>query len=67
MEIQTNIELGVIGGSGLYQFDGLEQIQQLELITPFGSPSSPVTVGSIGDISVGFIARHQAIDIQLAG
>ena len=44
MEIQTNIELGVIGGSGLYQFDGLEQIQQLELTTPFGNPSSPVTV-----------------------
>jgi len=58
MKIQTNIDLGVIGGSGVYQFDELEEVRQVELATPFGIPSSPVTVGMIGDISVGFIARH---------
>lgn len=58
MDNQTNIVLGVIGGSGLYQFKELEQVQQLELTTPFGNPSSPITIGIIGNISIGFIARH---------
>lgn len=58
MEQQHEIELGVIGGSGLYQFKELEQVQQIFLNTPFGEPSSAITIGKIGAVSVGFIARH---------
>jgi len=58
MENQQNIELGVIGGSGLYQFKELENIHEVNFDTPFGKPSSPITIGTIGDISIGFISRH---------
>ena len=52
------IKLGVIGGSGLYKMDELEDIQQIEISTPFGDPNSPVMVGTINGMPVGFLARH---------
>ena len=50
--------LGVIGGSGLYQITGLEEIQSLEMETPFGKPSSPVVLGRLAGKKVAFLARH---------
>src|SRR5207248_8519704 len=50
--------LGVIGGSGFYQMPGLENVQQVELDTPFGHPSDPFVTGQIGDLEVVFLARH---------
>jgi 5'-methylthioadenosine phosphorylase len=50
--------LAVIGGSGLYEFEGLKDIQILEMDTPFGKPSSPITIGVLGDKPVAFLARH---------
>lgn len=50
--------LGVIGGSGLYQMDGLEGISSLDLSTPFGKPSSPITIGRLDGKPVAFLARH---------
>mgnify|MGYP002681542737 CR=1 FL=1 len=50
--------LGIIGGSGLYSFKGLENIETLELTTPFGKPSSPIVLGSLAGKPVAFIARH---------
>lgn len=50
--------LGVIGGSGLYHFDGLENPQTLTVSTPFGEPSAPIVLGQIGNIQVAFLARH---------
>ncbi len=50
--------LGVIGGSGLYQFPGLCNAQTIEMDTPFGRPSSPVLVGTLGEKGVAFLARH---------
>lgn len=58
MDRKPQIDFAVIGGSGLYKFDGLENIQVIEIDTPFGSPSSPITVGNLGNVSVGFLARH---------
>ena len=58
MEHKPKIHFGVIGGSGLYKFDGLEDIQVTEVNTPFGSPSSPITIGRLGNVTVGFLARH---------
>ena len=51
-------ELGIIGGSGLYQMDGLTDIEQIDLDTPFGKPSSPIMIGSINGKRVAFLARH---------
>jgi 5'-methylthioadenosine phosphorylase len=50
--------LGVIGGSGLYELEGLRSVEQRTLETPFGPPSSPVIIGDLGDKTVAFLARH---------
>lgn len=50
--------LGVIGGTGLYGIEGLEQIETRELETPFGAPSSPVVLGVLEGRQVAFLARH---------
>jgi 5'-methylthioadenosine phosphorylase len=50
--------LGVIGGSGLYQFPALENIETKEMMTPFGKPSSPIVIGSLAGKKVAFLARH---------
>ena len=50
--------LGVIGGSGLYNMPGLSNIEILEMNTPFGPTSSPVTIGTLRGVDVAFIARH---------
>lgn len=50
--------LGVIGGSGIYQMSELENVQQFDIETPFGKPSSPITVGELSGKKVAFLARH---------
>ena len=50
--------LGVIGGSGFYQMNGLDKVEMMELETPFGHPSEPFYQGRIGDLQVVFLARH---------
>jgi len=50
--------LGVIGGSGLYHFSGLSDVETIELDTPFGKPSSPILIGRLGENRVAFLARH---------
>lgn len=50
--------LAVIGGSGLYNFQDLKDIQTIEVDTPFGKPSSPITIGKLLDKPVAFLARH---------
>ena len=50
--------VGVIGGSGLYEMDGLEEVQTVSLTTPFGAPSDAFVVGRLGDVKVAFLPRH---------
>ncbi len=50
--------IGVIGGSGLYSIQELETIEELELETPFGPPSSPLVIGELRGQRVAFLARH---------
>jgi 5'-methylthioadenosine phosphorylase len=50
--------LAVIGGSGLYQFEDLENVQNFEMDTPFGKPSSSITLGHLMGKPVAFLARH---------
>ena len=50
--------LGVLGGSGLYAMDGLEDIQEIELETPYGQPSDSLRLGRLGELEVVFLARH---------
>lgn len=48
--------IGVIGGSGFYQF--LDDATEVEVQTPFGPPSDPITIGKVGRRSVAFLPRH---------
>lgn len=50
--------IGIIGGTGLYQMDGLQVTQVRELGTPFGAPSSPIVLGVLQGQDVAFLARH---------
>lgn len=50
--------LGVIGGSGLYAIEDLENVEQLHAETPFGEPSSPIVLGDLNGKRVAFLARH---------
>jgi 5'-methylthioadenosine phosphorylase len=50
--------LGVIGGSGLYSFEGLRETRSVDLDTPFGKPSSPILIGKLAGKSIAFLARH---------
>jgi 5'-methylthioadenosine phosphorylase len=52
--------VGVIGGSGIYHLQGLEDVSIKEVKTPFGEPSSPIICGRLGNVKVFFIARHGA-------
>jgi 5'-methylthioadenosine phosphorylase len=51
-------KLGVIGGSGFYQIEGLEAVEQIELTTPFGPPSDAYYRGHLGATEVIFLSRH---------
>ena len=50
--------IALIGGSGLYRMDGLEDVQALDLATPYGAPSGPVLVGRLDGVEVAFLSRH---------
>lgn len=50
--------LGVIGGSGLYEFTALKEVETIEVDTPFGKPSSPIVIGMLAGKKVAFLARH---------
>ncbi len=50
--------VGVIGGSGLYQMEGLKGIREVEVKTPFGKPSDKFIKGRLGETELVFIPRH---------
>ena len=52
------IEIGIIGGSGLYAMPGLESVREERVETPFGSPSDAFVLGTLDGRSVAFLARH---------
>jgi 5'-methylthioadenosine phosphorylase len=54
----TRADIGLIGGSGLYDIDGLHEVKRVSVPTPFGSPSSPVLVGELDGVRVAFLSRH---------
>jgi 5'-methylthioadenosine phosphorylase len=50
--------IGIIGGSGLYEFDGLENVKEVKIETPFGLPSDAYMVGDYEDRTLAFLPRH---------
>ncbi|WP_375462446.1 S-methyl-5'-thioadenosine phosphorylase [uncultured Methylobacterium sp.] len=54
----TAAVLGVMGGSGVYDLPGLEDVREAQVASPWGEPSDALRIGRIGDTTVVFLARH---------
>lgn len=52
------VNIGIIGGSGLYQMPELENIREIAVDTPFGKPSDAFIVGALDGVTVAFLPRH---------
>jgi len=52
------IKIAVIGGSGLYEIDGLKNVEEVEISTPFGMPSDRIICGELEGVSIAFLPRH---------
>src|SRR3989337_936910 len=50
--------VGVIGGSGLYEMEGLKDVASVRVTTPFGDPSDEFVTGMLGDVKMIFLPRH---------
>ncbi len=50
--------VGVIGGSGLYEIEGMSELEEVSLETPFGRPSDTIMVGTLSGVRVAFLPRH---------
>ncbi len=53
-----NADIGVFGGSGFYSF--LDKVQEVEISTPYGNPSSKISIAEIGGKKIAFLPRHGA-------
>jgi 5'-methylthioadenosine phosphorylase len=51
-------KLGVIGGSGLYEIEGLSNVKEVKVKTPFGDPSDVIVLGNLGKTRLAFLPRH---------
>lgn len=56
--MKEKLAFAVIGGSGLYQMQGLSDTREYKIETPFGKPSSPIIVGTLEGKRIAFLARH---------
>jgi 5'-methylthioadenosine phosphorylase len=56
--MMTEARIGIIGGSGLYKMDALKDVQEVQVDTPFGSPSDALILGTLEGARVAFLARH---------
>ncbi len=54
----SGVVVGVIGGSGLYEMEGLEEVSEVSLDTPFGKPSDAFVKGRLGRATLYFLPRH---------
>ena len=52
------IRIGILGGSGLYRMEGLTDVREQVMTTPYGAPSDAVLLGRLDGVDVAFLARH---------
>ncbi len=51
-------KIGVIGGTGLYDIEGMTDIEEVDINTPFGKPSDAIIIGKLGGVGIAFLPRH---------
>jgi 5'-methylthioadenosine phosphorylase len=54
----SHAKIGVIGGTGLYQIEGLTDIEEINIDTPFGKPSDTIIIGRLEGVGIAFLPRH---------
>jgi 5'-methylthioadenosine phosphorylase len=54
----SRAEVGIIGGSGLYNMEGMTGMEEAKVTTPFGEPSDAIMLGDVGGVRVAFLPRH---------
>jgi len=54
----TLAKIGIIGGTGLYEIEGLTDIKEVNIGTPFGNPSDSITIGNLNGVGLAFLPRH---------
>jgi 5'-methylthioadenosine phosphorylase len=54
----TRAVLGIIGGSGIYDLPGLQNVREERIASPWGEPSGPVRIGDIAGLPIAFLSRH---------
>ena len=52
------VTLGVIGGSGVYNIEALQDVKEVHVKTPFGDPSDAIVIGTLSGVRVAFLPRH---------
>ncbi len=51
-------KVGIIGGTGLYQLEGMTRVEEIRIKTPFGDPSDAIILGEIEGVKLAFLPRH---------
>jgi 5'-methylthioadenosine phosphorylase len=54
----SKAKIGIIGGSGLYNMEGMTGMDEAKVTTPFGEPSDAIMLGDVGGVRVAFLPRH---------
>ncbi len=57
-ETCVRAEIGILGGTGLYEIDGIQNVREVKLKTPFGDPSDAYIIGRLEGRDVAFLSRH---------
>jgi 5'-methylthioadenosine phosphorylase len=57
-KLPNDIKIGIIGGSGVYNIEGIKEIKEYKINTPFGKPSDNIIVGELEGKRVAFLPRH---------
>ncbi|MCL0057705.1 S-methyl-5'-thioadenosine phosphorylase [Dehalococcoidales bacterium] len=52
------VKIGVIGGTGLYDIEGMTEVEEVNINTPFGKPSDAITLGKLEGVGIAFLPRH---------
>ena len=56
----SGAQVGIIGGSGFYQIDGMDDVEEVRVETPFGPTGAPIVLGTLEGVRVAFVTRHGA-------
>lgn len=54
----SEAKIGIIGGSGLYEMEGMTEVKEVKISTPFGEPSDTIIMGNLAGAKVAFLPRH---------